>query len=276
MDHIEEVCCRERVSLLRNFHPRGGSSRPYAELRGEVALCGLAAAAENYYELPHDAETISHSRITRQATWTSFSKSETQNSENGLCKTRTVSAPTDVPPLVTRALELSRREGFITATRHETGRLLATLAAACTGTLAELGTGCGVGSAWLRSGIGDNARVVTAELNPELAEKVQEIYADTPEIQVLAGDWTTLEQYAPFSLLFVDVRDVKRSVEAVCDLMEPGGIVILDDFTPCDSWPPIFEGRVDVMREQWLSDSRFTAVEVMVAADSSVLIATRR
>ena len=187
-----------------------------------------------------------------------------------------MSAPTDVPPLVTRALELSRQEGFITATRHETGRLLATLAASRTGTLAELGTGCGVGSAWISSGIGDNARVVSAELDPELAKKVQAIYADASDIEVLAGDWTTLEQYAPFSLLFVDVRDVKHSVEAVCDLMEPGGIVVLDDFTPSETWPPIFEGRVDIMREQWLTDPRFTAVEIMVAIDSSVLIATRR
>ena len=187
-----------------------------------------------------------------------------------------MSAPPDVPPLVTRALELSRQEGFITATRHETGRLLATLAASRAGTLAELGTGCGVGSAWISSGTRDDAHVVTAEVDPSLAEKVQEIFAEIPEVEVIAGDWTTLEQYAPFSLLFVDVRDVKGSVESVCDLMEPGGVVVLDDFTPCESWPPIFEGRVDVMREQWLSDDRFTAVEVMVSPDSSVLLATRR
>ena len=177
---------------------------------------------------------------------------------------------------MTRALELSRQEGFITATRHETGRLLATLSASRAGTLAELGTGCGVGSAWISSGTRGDAHVVTAEVDPSLAEKVQEIFAEIPEVEVIAGDWTTLEQYAPFSLLFVDVRDVKGSVESVCDLMEPGGVVVLDDFTPCESWPPIFEGRVDVMREQWLSDDRFTAVEVMVSPDSSVLLATRR
>ncbi len=54
-------------------------------------------------------------------------------------------------------------------------------------------------------------------------------------------------------------------VDAVVDLVEPGGIVVLDDFTPCESWPPITYGRVDTLREQWLTDERFTAVEVMVA-----------
>lgn len=187
-----------------------------------------------------------------------------------------MSAPNEIPPLVTRALDLSRQEGFITATRHETGRLLATLAASRDGTLAELGTGCGVGSAWIGSGMGAQSRIVTAEVDPQLAEKVQDIYAESPQVEVVPGDWTVLEQYAPFSLLFVDVRDVKHSVDAVAELMEPGGFVVLDDFTPSSAWPPIFEGRVDVMREQWLTDQRFTAVEVMVAEDSSVLIATRR
>lgn len=187
-----------------------------------------------------------------------------------------MSAPPDVPQAVTRALDLSRQEGFITATRHETGRLLASLAASRHGTLAELGTGCGVGSAWISSGMGTEARIVTVDLDPSLAEKVREIYADEPNVEVISGDWTALDAYAPFSLLFVDVRDVKSSLDTVAELMEPGGIVVLDDFTPCATWPPIFEGRVDVMREQWLSDARFTAVEVMVAEDSSVLIATRR
>ena len=41
-------------------------------------------------------------------------------------------SPVDVPEIVSRALDLSRQRGFITSTRHETGRLLAALAAALT------------------------------------------------------------------------------------------------------------------------------------------------
>jgi len=59
-------------------------------------------------------------------------------------------------------------------------------------------------------------------------------------------------------------------------MLAPGGVVVLDDFTPCATWPPMYEGRVDTMREQWLTDPRFTTVEVMVASDASVLIASRR
>ena len=38
----------------------------------------------------------------------------------------------------------------------------------------------------------------------------------------------------------------------------------------------MYGGRVDALREQWLTDERFTTVEVMVAADTAVLIATKR
>ena len=53
-------------------------------------------------------------------------------------------------------------------------------------------------------------------------------------------------------------------------------MIVLDDFTPCPSWPPLVRGRVDTLRLEWLSDDRFTSVDVMVAEDTSVLVAVRR
>jgi predicted O-methyltransferase YrrM len=178
---------------------------------------------------------------------------------------------------VRRALDLSRRRGFVSSTRNETGWLLAALAASRTGTLAECGTGCGVGSAWLRSGVRADSRIVTAELDHRLAEAVRGVFLDDAQVTVLQADWTTLRSYAPFALLFLDVRDAKQQgPELITELVEPGGIVILDDFTPCQGWPPMYQGRVDLTRQQWLTDERFTTAEVMVAPDASVLVATRR
>ena len=56
-----------------------------------------------------------------------------------------MSAPPELPELVLRALRMSLQRGYVQASRTETGRLLATLAATRTGTIAECGTGCGVG-----------------------------------------------------------------------------------------------------------------------------------
>ena len=173
---------------------------------------------------------------------------------------------------------MSRKAGYVSFCRNETGRLLATLAATRAGTMAEFGTGCGVGTAWLRSGVrGDEARNITAELNAKLADAAAEIFVDDPLVEVLAADWSTLLDRGPYSLLFLDSgRPSEVGVDPVADLVEAGRLVVLDDFTPCEVWPPIAYGRVDTLREQWLGDERFTTVEVMVASDASTLIATKR
>lgn len=188
-----------------------------------------------------------------------------------------MSAPLDLPAVVRRAFDVSRRAGYVSFCRNETGRLLAALAATRSGIMAEFGTGCGVGTAWLRSGLRGDARILTAELDATLAEAAAEIFVDDPQVEVRSADWDTLRDQGPFSLLFLDSGEPTAvSVEAVADLVEPGGIVVLDDFVPCEQWPPMADGRVDAMRERWLSDHRFTAAEVMVASDAAAIIATRR
>lgn len=193
-----------------------------------------------------------------------------------MCHAQTMSAPPEVPAIVSRAFDVGRRAGYVSFCRNETGRLLATLAATRTGTMAEFGTGCGVGTAWLRSGARPGAMILSAELDEKLAIEAQEIFTDDPQVEVLAADWSTLRNKGPYSLLFLDPSSPEdASVDAVADLVEPGGIVVMDDFSPCQMWPPLTMGRVDALREAWLTDSRFTAVEVMVAPDASALIATR-
>jgi len=71
-----------------------------------------------------------------------------------------------LPTIVSRAFDVSRRAGYVSFCRNETGRLLAALAATRTGTLAEFGTGCGVGTAWLRSGVPAGSQILSAELDP--------------------------------------------------------------------------------------------------------------
>ncbi|TDT33147.1 O-methyltransferase [Naumannella halotolerans] len=182
----------------------------------------------------------------------------------------------EVPDLVRRALRSSLQHGYVHATRTETGRLLAALAATRTGTIAECGTGCGVGSAWLRSGAPRRTRVITAELDATLAAGAAETFA-TDDIDVLQADWTDLSEHAPFSLLFVDAASAKQADrDLLIELVEPGGLIVLDDLQPAPGWPPMVDGRVDVARQEWLADPRLAAVDVLVADDTSVVIATRR
>ncbi len=171
---------------------------------------------------------------------------------------------------------MSLQRGYVQASRTETGRLLATLAATRSGVIAECGTGCGVGAAWLRSGAPKSTRVITAELDPELAHGVMEMFAQD-DIDVMNADWRTLAAHGPFSLIFMDATSAKTwPREEISELLEEGGMIVLDDFTPCPTWPPLTRGRVDTLRYDWLSDDRYTSVDVMVADDTSVVIAVKK
>ena len=118
-----------------------------------------------------------------------------------------MSAPPELPAIVSRAFDVSRRAGYVSFCRNETGRLLAALSATRDGVLAEFGTGTGVGTAWLRSGVRPKATILTAELEPRLADAATEIFAEDPQVEVLAADWATLHDRGPFSLLFLDSGD---------------------------------------------------------------------
>lgn len=187
-----------------------------------------------------------------------------------------MSSPPDLPPIVTAALDRARRLGFVSSARLETGRLLAAVAAGRTGVLAETGTGAGVGAAWIASALRPGARLLTIDREASLTESATILFAGDDRVTVLGGDWTQLAEGGPFSLLFVDGGAKQEGPDAVAGMVQAGGLVLLDDFTPSDSWPPVYRGRVDGLREAWLTDERFVAAEVAVTADAAVLLATRR
>ena len=49
-----------------------------------------------------------------------------------------------------------------------------------------------------------------------------------------------------------------------------------DDYEPMIEWPPLFEGKPDAARIDWLSDPRFVATEITVADHMAVLVCRRR
>jgi len=177
----------------------------------------------------------------------------------------------EVPPLVSKAIALADEQGFVRSCRVEDGALLHALAAR-RGIVraAEIGTGAGVGSAWIVSALTPSTPFFTAELDPELAAVVATFYADDPNVTVLAGPWReTLPAVAPFDLLFVDANDAKDDVDATIGLLTPGGTAVLDDFW----FDPLLP---DARRDRWLGHPLLTTVELWVTPERRALVAVRR
>jgi predicted O-methyltransferase YrrM len=158
----------------------------------------------------------------------------------------------EIPPLVERARAVARRIGF-PLTRQEAGpgrptaclpgvgRFLGVLAAGCrAGRIGEIGTGAGVGAAWMASAMPADCVLITVEINPQLAAAASRLLAVDPRVEVLAGDAReVLASRGPFDMLFADGgwRD-PAGLATLVDLVRVGGRVVMDDVTPALARPP--------------------------------------
>jgi predicted O-methyltransferase YrrM len=176
-----------------------------------------------------------------------------------------------VPPLVARAKAATAALGFDRSCRDEDGMLVHVLAARRgIERVAGIGTGTGVGTAWLASALAPGVPLVTADLDERLAEAAAQLFADDPDVAVLQGDWReVLPAYAPFDLIFVDGGRAKDDPDAVLALAAPGATIVLDDFS-------VDSGRPDPRREGWLTHPRLAAVEIGTRETARVIVAVVR
>ncbi|MEF2279555.1 NUDIX domain-containing protein [Deinococcus sp. YIM 134068] len=183
-----------------------------------------------------------------------------------------------LPERVRVAQAEARRLGFGRSCSLETGRLLRTLAATRPGgRLAELGTGTGVGAAWLLAGMDGAARLVTAELDPERAAVARDALASDPRAEVLNGDWREALTHGPFDLIFSDCAPAKReteSLDVLVGVLRVGGMLVLDNFSPPALLPEALHGG-DPERDRLFSHPRLTCNEVAVSAWERVILGVR-
>ncbi|MER7834498.1 class I SAM-dependent methyltransferase [Streptomyces sp. NPDC096040] len=185
-----------------------------------------------------------------------------------------------LPPLVRRAVDAARAQGFPYSCRPEQGRLLQVLAGGVSGRIGETGTGLGVGLAWLASGARTDVRLFSVERDAERARVAAGVFEAHPEVTVVHGDWRDIEAYGPFDLLVLDGGGQGKAPgdhpAAVEHLLTPGGTVVIDDFTPTPGWPPLHEGKPDRARLHWLEHPDLRATEIRLAPDLSTVVATLR
>jgi predicted O-methyltransferase YrrM len=182
-----------------------------------------------------------------------------------------------VPPLVLDAEATARARGFSQSCAREVGALLRLLAATKPGgSVAESGTGAGVGAAWLLSGMDAAARLVTVEREATLATVAAELLAADPRARVLAGDWRLLTDEAPVDLFFCDGGGKRDAVDDVVALLAPGGVLVLDDFEPASSWPPLYRGELDTLRLAYLQHPALVAHEIRVSDTIACVVGVRR
>jgi predicted O-methyltransferase YrrM len=194
------------------------------------------------------------------------------------------------PALVMRAQAVARQSGF-PLTREEAGpdrpsaclpgvgRFLAVLAAGCAGgRIGELGTGAGIGAAWIASAMPADCVLVTVEIDAVLASAARELLADS-RAEVITGDALgVIPGRGPFDLLFADsgVR-APADFAALVSLLRIGGRIVMDDVTPEHALPAGSPLRADDVKRGFFSgEPRLTWTEVVLPdLRNSLLVGTR-
>lgn len=148
------------------------------------------------------------------------------------------------PPLVLAQIEEATAAiGFTISSDLLTGSLLRTLAATKPGgTLLELGTGTGHGTAWLLDGMNSSARLVTVDMSEQNSSIARRFLGQDARVEFLLMDGATflaqmVEQGRSFDLIFADSIPGKYSLLAeTLSLLAPGGLYVVDDLLPSSAW----------------------------------------
>lgn len=127
----------------------------------------------------------------------------------------------------------------------------------------EIGTAFGEAAA----AMAETARsVVTVEIDPVRAAIARERLARFSNVELVEGDWRSLE--GEFGLVFADAGGYDW--ERILALVAPGGLLVKDDLTP---------GRAidgDPVREFLLRDPRLAAAEILTTPRTAAIVAVRR
>jgi predicted O-methyltransferase YrrM len=180
--------------------------------------------------------------------------------------------PDQLPTLTSRTEELK----FTMASEQLTGALLQVLAASKPGgNMLELGTGTGVGTSWLLSGMDESSTLVSLDTDEKMQSVAREVLGSDPRLTLVLEDGASFIRRQPgqsFDLIFADAMPGKFEVlEETLLLVRPGGFYIIDDLLPQPNWLEGHGTRADNLMYHLSADPRFAMVPIVWASGVAVL-----
>jgi predicted O-methyltransferase YrrM len=186
---------------------------------------------------------------------------------------------TRLPDSVARVRTQAVQAGFTMSCEPSIGALLAVLAAAVPsgGRILELGTGAGVGTAWLVHGLADRTDVdiVTVDDAPaSVALTAKSTWP--PYVRLVMGDAVqTTAHEGTFDLIFADAQGGKwDGLDVTISALRPGGHLLVDDMTPPQFASAHHEHKTLEVRTKIVNHPEL--VSVPIAWSSGLILSTKR
>lgn len=183
-----------------------------------------------------------------------------------------------LPPRLRFVKARTQALGFAMACEDAVGALLRTLAASKrNGRLLEIGTGTGVGTAWLLDGMDASSRLITVDINAEYQQVAREAFAGDPRLEIVtrdAADYLRQQTAESFDLIFADAMPGKFDhLDEALLLVKRGGFYLVDDLLPQKNWPEDHAPKVETLVAKLTSLSQFRSISL--ACSSGIMILVR-
>jgi demethylmenaquinone methyltransferase/2-methoxy-6-polyprenyl-1,4-benzoquinol methylase len=189
-----------------------------------------------------------------------------------------MSAEAALPPLVAAATARARQSGFRLSCEPAVGRLLAVLAAHLPegARVLELGTGTGVGTAWIVSGLANRADVTVTSVEKDPANAALAAGGNWPSfVDLRHGDaLDVLAEGAMFDLIFADAPGGKHDgLDRTLAALRPHGLLVVDDMDPQPDWDDALRAAQDKVRQRLSPAAGLTVAELAIG--SGVILSAR-
>lgn len=181
------------------------------------------------------------------------------------------------PEALEAILKDTEELGFTMASEPKTGALLAALAASKPGgRFLELGTGTGLGAAWLLAGMDSEARLDTVEMDAEVVAVAKRRLGGDSRVtfHVMDGaDFLSHSVERRFDFIYADAWPGKFShLDQALSLLSTGGIYFVDDLLPQPNWPEGHAPKVSALIRTLEKDPEFTTVKLAWASGLMLVV----
>ena len=156
------------------------------------------------------------------------------------------------PPALAAIQAETAELGFSMASEPRTGALLAVLSAAKPGgRLLELGTGTGIGTAWLLFGMDASARLDTVDTDVAVVDVARRHLGGDARVAFRIEDGGVFLNRADpdtYDLIYADAWPGKfTDLDAALGCIRQGGFYVIDDLLPQANWPDGHAVKVDAL-----------------------------
>ncbi len=183
------------------------------------------------------------------------------------------------PPMLDQIAADTVAAGFTMASEPKTGALLSVLAASKPGgRLLELGTGTGIGTAWMLSGMDAGARLDTVDVDDTVMDIARRYLGSDPRVtfhHMDGAEFIARSTKDRYDLIYADAWPGKFSqLDEALELLSVGGIYFIDDLLPQPNWPEGHAPKVPALIDAIERKPGFATVRLAWASGLMIVVRT--